>query len=388
LNKKRFETTAIHSGYDAKEMLGSLSVPMFQTSTFEFDSARHGEQCFSGDADGYIYSRLGNPTVKALEEKIATMEGAERGLAFASGMGAISAVLISLTKANDHVLCSSGLYGCTFGLLMMMKEKYNIAVDFSDLSSEEMIRSQIKPETSVIYIETPINPTMRLIDLQMVSKVAKEEGITVVVDNTFSSPYLQRPIELGCDVVVHSATKYLNGHGDVVAGLAAGTKEFLDEVAMTTQKDMGAILGPFDAWLLIRGMKTLPIRMDRHCDNAEEIVGKLNQHSKVKAVYHPTNDTSGILEKQMHRGGGVISFEIEGTKEETQAFLDRLSFVKVAVSLGDAETLIEHPASMTHSVIPEKERLEMGISNTLLRLSVGLEAVEDIWEDIERALDA
>lgn len=387
MTKRKFETNVIHSGYDARQMAGSLSVPMFQTSTFEFDSAEHGEQCFTGDADGYIYSRLGNPTVKVLEDRIAELEGAERGLAFGSGMGAISAVLVALTKANDHILCSSGLYGCTFGLLMMMKEKYQISVELSDLSSEEMIRSQIRPETAVIYVETPINPTMRLIDLQLVAKVAKEYDIPVVVDNTFSSPYLQRPLELGCDVVVHSATKYLNGHGDVIAGLAAGTKEFLDGVHMTTQKDMGAILGPFDAWLLLRGMKTLPIRMDRHCDNSEVIVEKLQHHPKVAAVYYPSLAEGDIYKKQMKRAGGVIAFEVKGDKHDAQQLLNRLSFIKVAVSLGDAETLIEHPATMTHAVIPEKERLEMGISDTLIRLSVGLEAWEDIWTDLEQALE-
>lgn len=386
MSKRKFETDAIHHGYDAKSMLGSLSVPLYQTSTFEFNSAEHGAACFSGDESGYIYSRLGNPTVGVLEERIAALEGGERGLAFASGMGAISAVLIALTKAGDHILCSSGLYGCTFGLLMMMKEKYNMAVDFSDLDSEDMIRKQIKKETTVIYVETPINPTMQLVDLVMVAKVAKEYNITVVVDNTFSSPYLQRPIELGCDVVVHSATKYLNGHGDVIAGLAVGKKDFLDEVAVTTQKDMGAVLSPFDAWLLLRGMKTLALRMDRHCDNAEYVAEHLGKHPKVEKVYYPTSKQA-IYEKQMKRGGGVISFEIKGDEKDAIAFMNQLSFIKVAVSLGDAESLIEHPASMTHSVIPDQERLDMGITNTLIRLSVGLEAVDDIWNDLKQALN-
>lgn len=387
MTKKRFETISIHEGYDAKEMLGSLSTPLFQTSTYEFQSAKHGEQCFLGEEDGYIYTRIGNPTVQILEKRIAELEGAESGLAFSSGMGAISAVLISLTKANDHVLCSSGLYGCTFGLLMMMKEKYNMTVDFSDFRSKEEIRRQIKKETACIYIETPINPTMQLVDLQLVAEVAKEFEIPVVVDNTFSSPYIQRPIELGCDIVVHSATKYLNGHGDVIAGLAVGKKEMLDHIAATTQKDIGAILSPFDAWLLLRGLKTLPLRMDRHSDNAEKIVERLLKHAKILNVYYPKNDKGNIYKKQMSRGGGVISFEYKGDKDETQALLDRLTFIKVAVSLGDPETLIEHPATMTHAVIPEEERLKMGITDNLIRLSVGLEAWEDIWEDLEQALD-
>lgn len=386
VKKKNFETMAIHEGYDAKKMLGSLSTPLFQTSTYEFQSAEQGEQSFKGEADGFIYSRLGNPTVQVLEKRMAELEGAESGLAFSSGMGAISAVLIALTKANDHILCSKGLYGCTFGLLMMMKDKYNMTIDFSDFATKESIREQITPSTTCIYIETPINPTMQLVDLQLVAEVAKEFNVPVVVDNTFSTPYLQRPIELGCDVVVHSATKYLNGHGDVIAGMAVGTSEFMSEVASTTQKDIGAVLAPFDAWLLLRGLKTLPIRMDRHCDNAEKIVDKLKKHPKVSHVHYPKYAEGDIFNKQMERAGGVIAFEVDGDTEVVQRFLNKLHFVKVAVSLGDAETLIEHPATMTHAVIPPEERVKMGLPDSLIRLSVGLENWEDIWEDLEHAL--
>lgn len=386
----KFETAVIHEGYDAKEMLGSLSVPLFQTSTYVFDSAEQGEKRFAGEEAGYIYSRLGNPTVNVLEERIAALENAERGLAFGSGMAAVSAVLIALTKANDHILCSSGLYGCTYGLLMMIKEKYNITSDFSMLDSEEEIRSKIKPETKVIYVETPINPTMQLIDLKLVAEVAKEYNIPVVVDNTFCTPYLQRPLDVGCDVVIHSATKYIGGHGDVIAGLVAGREEFLDSVAMTTQKDIGGIISPFDAWLLLRGLKTLPIRMDRHCGNAAKIYSKLKAHPKVDKIYFP-GDTDNlnyeIAKKQMKAAGGMISFEVKGDKRNVQAFMNKLHFIKIAVSLGDAETLIEHPATMTHAVIPEASRLKMGITDQLIRLSVGLEAWEDIWLDLEQALN-
>ena len=386
----KFETAVIHEGYDEKEMLGSLAVPLFQTSTYVFDSAEQGERRFAGEEEGYIYSRLGNPTVKVLEDRIAGLENGERGLAFGSGMAAISAVLIALTKANDHVLCSSGLYGCTFGLLTMMKEKYNISSDFSMLDSKEEVRSKIKPETTVIYVETPINPTMKLIDLKMVAEVAKEFDIPVVVDNTFSTPYLQRPLDLGCDIVVHSATKYIGGHGDVVAGLVVGKKDFLDSVAMTTQKDIGGIMSPFDAWLLLRGLKTLPIRMDRHSENAMKIFEKLKNHPKVENIYFPgdkDNPDYPIRETQMKQAGGMISFEVKGSKQDAQQLMNDLQLIKIAVSLGDAETLIEHPASMTHAVIPEKSRLEMGITDQLIRLSVGLEAWEDIWNDLEQALN-
>lgn len=389
-DNKHFETTVIHEGYDSKEMLGSLATPLFQTSTYTFDTAEQGERRFAGEEEGYMYSRLGNPTVNTLEKRIAALENGERGLAFGSGMAAVSAILIALTKANDHVLCSSGLYGCTFGLLSMMQDKYNITHDFSEMRTKDEIRSLIKPETACIYVETPINPTMKLIDLQMVAEVAKEHDIPVVVDNTFSSPYLQRPLELGCDVVLHSATKYIGGHGDVVAGLAVGRKDFLDEVSMTTHKDIGGIMSPLDAWLLIRGLKTLPLRLDRHCDNAEKIFEKLRSHPKVDHIYYPgdeNNPDNAICKKQMKRGGGLISFEVKGSKQDAQKMLNNLNFLKIAVSLGDAETLIQHPASMTHSVVPEDVRFNMGITDQLIRLSVGLEHWEDVWSDLEQALD-
>lgn len=387
---KRIETSVIHDGYDAKEMLGSLTTPIFQTSTYTFETAEQGERRFKGEEDGYIYSRLGNPTVAVLEERIASLENGERGLAFASGMAAISAVLIALTKANDHVLCSVGLYGSTFSFLKVLEEKYNISHDLIEMNTKEEIRALIKPETACIYIETPINPTIRLIDLEMVAEVAKEFNIPVIVDNTFSTPYLQRPLDLGCDVVVHSATKYIGGHGDVVAGLAAGKKEILDLVAAISLKEIGGVIAPFDAWLLLRGLKTLPIRMDRHCDNAEKVFEHLRQHPKVKTVYYPNDEAHPdftIKEKQMKRGGGMISFEIHGEKKDVQSFLNDLNFLKIAVSLGDAETLIEHPATMTHAAIPKELREEMGITDQLIRLSIGLEAWEDIWEDLEQALD-
>ncbi len=388
--KQKFDTMVIHGGYDSKEHLGSLTTPLYQTSTFTFDSAELGELRFAGEEDGFIYSRLGNPTVKVLEERIAQLEGGEAGLAFSSGMAAVSAILVALTKMNDHIICSQGIYGCTFGLLSLMKEKYNIQTDFSEMRSEEEIRSLIKPETACIYMETPINPTMRLIDLELVARVAKEHNIPVIVDNTFSSPYLQQPLKHGCDLVIHSATKYIGGHGDVVAGLVVGKKDFLSQVAITTQKDIGGILSPFDAWLLLRGLKTLSVRLDRHSSNANKIVERLKNHPNVANVYYPgdaEHEDYYIMKKQMRQGGGLISFEIKGNKKDAQKVLNALQFVKIAVSLGDAETLIQHPASMTHAVVPEQARHKMGITDSLLRLSVGLEDWEDIWDDIEKALN-
>lgn len=387
---KHMETEMIHEGYDSKELLGSLTPPIFQTSTFTFDTAEQGAARFAGEEEGHVYSRLSNPTVQILEQKLAALEKAEKGLAFSSGMAAISAVLIALTKANDHIICSSGLYGCTFGLLSMMDEKYNIQTDYVNMTDAKQIEEKIKPETKVFYIETPINPTMEVIDLELVITIAKKHDILVVVDNTFSTPYLQRPLELGADVVVHSATKYLSGHGDVIAGLAAGKKDLMEQIAATTQKDIGGVLSPFDAWLVIRGLKTLPLRMDRHSDNALQITEKLKQHPKVKRVFYPGDTTAAgysIMKKQMKSGGGTLSFELHGGKEEAQGFLNKLQFISIAVSLGDTETLIQHPATMTHAVIPYDQRQRMGIRDSLIRLSVGIEAWQDIWSDLEQALE-
>jgi methionine-gamma-lyase len=275
--------------------------------------------------------------------------------------------------------------------LQLFKEKYNVTHDFSLMASKEMLEEEILPNTACIYIETPINPTMKLVDLELVSKLAKQHGIPVVVDNTFCSPYLQTPISLGCDIVIHSATKYICGHGDVIAGIVVGSLDFIKQVSRTTQKDIGGTISPFDAWLLLRGLKTLPVRMDRHCDNANLLVEFLRNHPKVERLYFPGNsdfiEDNKIMHKQMKKPGGVISFSVKGTKETAQYFMNQLQMVKIAVSLGDAETLIQHPATMTHAVIPEEERSKMGIDDTLLRLSVGLEAWEDIQEDLEQAFE-
>lgn len=388
---RKFETEVIHNGYNSSQFEGSLVPPLFQTSTFTFDSAEQGERRFSGEEQGYIYSRLGNPTIKILEDRVAALEKGEAGLAFGSGMAAVSAILFALTKTGDHILCSQGVYGCTFGLLELMKEKFEINYQFSSMDNKKIIEEQLRPETALIYIETPINPTMDIVDLQMVTEVAKERGIPVVVDNTFCSPYLQTPLELGCDIVIHSATKYICGHGDVVAGLAVGSNEMMAKIAKTTLKDIGGIMSPFDAWLLLRGLKTLAVRMDRHCDNANMVYQFLKSHEQVERVYYPGDEEHpnySIVKKQMKKPGGIFSFSIKGTKETAQSFMNHLKLIKIAVSLGDAETLIQHPATMTHAVIPKEIRQQMGIKETLLRLSVGLEAWEDIVEDLNQAFKA
>ncbi|MED2184073.1 methionine gamma-lyase [Bacillus wiedmannii] len=383
MKKKHMETALIHHGYTSEEHKGSLTPPLFQTSTFTFETAQQGEASFAGVNPSYIYSRLGNPTVKLFEERMAVLEGGEEALAFGSGMAAISATLIGFLKAGDHIICSNGLYGCTYGFLEVLEEKFMITHSFCDMETEDDVENKIRPNTKVIFVETPINPTMKLIDLKQVIRVAKRNGLLVVVDNTFCSPYLQRPLELGCDAVVHSATKYIGGHGDVVAGVTICKTKALAEKIRPMRKDIGGIMAPFDAWLLLRGLKTLAVRMDRHCDNAEKIVSFLKNHDAVEGVWYPEGE---LASRQMKRGGGVISFSIKGGKEETQAFINDLHFITIAVSLGDTETLIQHPATMTHAAIPAELRQEMGIYDNLIRLSVGLESWEDIVSDLEQAL--
>ncbi|MED0947604.1 methionine gamma-lyase [Bacillus mobilis] len=383
MKKKHMETALIHHGYTSGEHKGSLTPPLFQTSTFTFETAQQGEASFAGVDPSYIYSRLGNPTVKLFEERMAVLEGGEEALAFGSGMAAISATLIGFLKAGDHIICSNGLYGCTYGFLEVLEEKFMITHSFCDMETEDDVENKIRPNTKVIFVETPINPTMKLIDLKQVIRVAKRNGLLVVVDNTFCSPYLQRPFELGCDAVVHSATKYIGGHGDVVAGVTICKTKELAEKIRPMRKDIGGIMAPFDAWLLLRGLKTLAVRMDRHCDNAEKIVSFLKNHDAVEGVWYPEGE---LASRQMKRGGGVISFSVKGGKEETQAFINDLHFITIAVSLGDTETLIQHPATMTHAAIPAELRQEMGIYDNLIRLSVGLESWEDIVSDLEQAL--
>lgn len=382
MKKKHMETALIHHGYTSEEHKGSLTPPLFQTSTFTFETAQQGEASFAGVDPSYIYSRLGNPTVKLFEERMAVLEGGEEALAFGSGMAAISATLIGFLKAGDHIICSNGLYGCTYGFLEVLEEKFMITHSFCDMETEGDIENKIRPNTKLIFVETPINPTMKLIDLKQVIRVAKRNGLLVIVDNTFCSPYLQRPLELGCDAVVHSATKYIGGHGDVVAGVTICKTRALAEKIRPMRKDIGGIMAPFDAWLLLRGLKTLAVRMDRHCDNAEKIVSFLKNHDAVEGVWYPEGE---LASRQMKRGGGVISFSIKGGKEETQAFINDLHFITIAVSLGDTETLIQHPATMTHAAIPAELRQEMGIYDNLIRLSVGLESWEDIVSDLEQA---
>ncbi|WP_306419042.1 methionine gamma-lyase [Caldibacillus debilis] len=376
-------------GYDASDYKDSLSPPLYLSSTFVFPTAEQGEQRFSGKDDGFIYSRLANPTVRILEERMAALEKGEDAIAFASGMAAVSAVLLHLTKAGDHILCSRGIYGCTFGLLRLFQEKNGITYSFCSMTDEKEIEAGLRENTACIFLETPVNPTMEVNDLELVVKVARRRGIPVVVDNTFSSPYLQNPLDFGCDYVVHSATKYIGGHGDVIAGIVVGKdREAMQQLRNRIQKDIGGIISPFDAWLLLRGLKTLHVRMDRHVENAKKLFEYLKTVPLVEKIFYPgdpENKYYPVVKKQMRAPGAMLSFTVKGGREMAQALIDALKMVKIAVSLGDAETLIQHPATMTHSAVPAESREAMGITDNMLRLSVGLEAAEDIIEDFRRA---
>lgn len=391
LKNKGIGTIAIHAG-QGKNPFGALSTPIYQTSTFVFDSTEQGGARFAGKEEGYIYSRLGNPTTTVAEEKIAALECGEAAAATSSGMGAISSALWTLLRAGDHVIADKILYGCTFALLSHGMTRYGVEVEFLDTSDLEAVKKAMKKNTRVVYLETPANPNLKISDIEEIAKIAHTNEYTkVVVDNTFASPYLQRPLELGADLVVHSATKYLNGHGDVIAGFVVGNKELITEVKLFGIKDMtGSVLGPTEAHLIIRGLKTFEIRMQRHCENAIKVAEYLNAHPKVSKVYYPgLEDHEGykIAKKQMTGFGGIMSFELKGGFEAGKTLLNNVEMCALAVSLGDTETLIQHPASMTHSAYTSEELKEAGIPEGLVRLSVGLENIEDIIADLDKALE-
>ena len=384
-------TTAIHAG-TLKNLYGTLAMPIYQTSTFIFDSAEQGGRRFALEEAGYIYTRLGNPTTTVLENKIAALEEGEAAVATSSGMGAISSTLWTVLKAGDHVVTDKTLYGCTFALMCHGLTRFGIEVTFVDTSNLDEVKNAMKKNTRVVYLETPANPNLKIVDLEALSKLAHTNPNTlVIVDNTFATPYMQKPLKLGADIVVHSVTKYINGHGDVIAGLVITNKELADQIRFVGLKDMtGAVLGPQDAYYIIRGMKTFEIRMERHCKNAKKVVEFLNKHPKIERVYYPgleTHPSHEIAKKQMKDFGAMISFELKGGFEAGKTLLNNLKLCSLAVSLGDTETLIQHPASMTHSPYTKEEREAAGITDGLVRLSVGLENVEDIIADLEQGLE-
>ncbi len=390
LVKKGFATRAIHGGMKKDLNSGALAAPIYQTSTFVFDSAEQGGRRFALEEDGYIYTRLGNPTLTVAEEKVALLEGAEAAMSMGSGIGAITSAIWTIVKPGDHIVADKTIYGCTFAFLNHGLTKFGVEVTFIDTSNIDEVKEALKENTRILYLETPANPTLKLCDIEEVAKLAHQNPNTLVmIDNTFATPYIQRPLELGADIVVHSATKYLNGHGDVIAGFVAGKKEYIDQVRLFGVKDMtGAALGPFESFLIARGLKTLEIRMEKHCSNAMKLAEYLEAHEKVEKVYFPGLDSfkqKALADKQMKLPGAIIAFEVKGGFEAGKKLINNVHLMKLAVSLGDAETLIQHPASMTHSPYTKEEREAAEITDGLIRLSVGLENYEDIIADFEEA---
>jgi len=391
LEKKElgFQSLCCHAGQHADPQTGAHNTPIYQTSTFAFKNVQDGSAKFAGEKEGYIYTRLGNPTQSALEEKMAALEGAEAAIATASGMAAISSSVMAVAFAGDHILAHDCLYGCTHSLMEEILPRYGIEVTFADLSTLDNIEANMQDNTKLVYLETPSNPTLNLVDIEEISKKAHAAGAKVIVDNTFMTPYLQSPLALGADIVVHSATKYIGGHGDTIAGIIVGKAEMLTDIRMTTLKDFGGIISPFNAWLLLRGLKTLPIRVDKHTENATEVAEFLEAHDKVERVFYPgleSHPQHDLAKKQASGFGSMISFELKGGYEAGEKMMNSVNLATLAVSLGDVDTLIQHPASMTHAPVPREERLAAGITDGLVRISIGIEDVEDIIFDLKGAL--
>ena len=387
---KGFATRAIHLGYDPMEHEGALTPPLHLTSTFAFETAEAGGETFAGERPGHIYSRISNPTLDLLEARVADLEGAEAGLALASGMGAITAVLWTLLAPGDEVIVDKTLYGCTFAFMHHGLRKFGITITHVDLTDPSNLIAAMSERTRVVYFETPANPNMRLVDIAAVADIAHAGGAQMVVDNTYATPYLTRPIALGADLVVHSATKYLGGHGDLVAGVVVGRAEAVSEIRLFGMKDMtGAVMAPFNAMLILRGLKTLALRMDRHCASAQVVAEWLAHHPEIAEVHYPgleSFDQHALARRQMAQPGAMIAFELKGGLEAGRRMMNGLRMIARAVSLGDAETLIQHPATMTHSTYTPEERAVHGIGDGLIRLSIGLEDVADILDDLDVAL--
>jgi cystathionine gamma-lyase / homocysteine desulfhydrase len=377
--KMKRKTRLIHGGVSTDPLTGAVSIPIYQASTFKQESV--------GVHKGYEYSRTGNPTRHALEELIKELESGVRGFAFSSGMAAITAVMM-LFKSGDHIIFTDDVYGGTFRVVSRVLNTFGIQSSFIDTSNLDEVKNEIHPHTKAIFLETPTNPLLKVTDIEAIVNLAKQFQLLSIVDNTFATPYWQNPLELGCDLVLHSATKYLGGHSDVVAGLVVAGNDTLASDLHFIQNSTGGVLGPHDSWLLIRGMKTLGIRMEEHENNAKKIVSFLEKHPKVKKVYYP-----GLLSHPQHltakvqmRGfGAMISFEVVG-EVEVENILKHLKYFTLAESLGAVESLISVPAKMTHASIPVERREELGISDSLIRISVGLEDVDDLIEDLDNSL--
>ncbi|HAT8666820.1 TPA: PLP-dependent transferase [Legionella pneumophila] len=382
MNKTHFDTRAIHAGQEPCQSTGAVMTPIYATSTYK--------QIAPGEHLGYEYSRTQNPTRKAYEDCIASLESGQKGFAFASGMAAINTV-IDLLDSGDHVLAMDDLYGGTFRLFDKVKTRTsNLSFSFIDMSVPENIEAAITPKTKLLWLETPSNPMLKLANLRKIAAIAKKHNLITVADNTFATPWIQRPLELGFDIVLHSATKYLNGHSDVISGVVVvGDNPMLSDKIAFLQNSCGAVAGPFDSFLVLRSLKTLSLRMQRHCENANHLANWLNGHPKIEKVIYPglkSHPQYSLAKEQMNDFGGMISLVLKGSLEDAKRFLARCELFTLAESLGGVESLIEHPAIMTHASIPVEQRKALGIEDGFIRLSVGIEHIDDLRADLEHAL--
>jgi len=388
-NNAHLRTLEVHAG-DFEDQFGSVVTPIYQTSTFEFKNADHGARLFAGEEDGYIYTRLGNPTVKSLEDKLAALEGAEYAIAFASGMGAVSTLFTYFLEQGDHIITTDAVYGPSRGILEIYFKKFGVQADFIDTSNALEVEKHIRPNTKLIYIETPTNPTIKLTDIEQIAAIAHPYQIPVAVDNTFSSPVLQKPLLLGADIVLHSLTKFINGHADAIGGALILNDETHYKGLKKTMAYFGANMDPHQAYLIYRGAKTLSLRVLKAQENAMEIARYLEKHPKIEWVKYPglkSHPQYDLARQQMEGPGSMMSFGVKGGLEAGKKLMNSVQLAKLAVSLGGVETLIQHPASMTHAGMSPEARLKAGITDDLVRFSVGIENVEDILADLQQALE-
>lgn len=375
----RFATKLIHNGNEMDKNTGALSIPIYQVSTYHLRDIDQPQE--------YEYSRSGNPTRKALEETIAILEGGDKGFAFASGMAAISSVL-SIFSSGDHIIVSQDVYGGTHRIITSFFARYHLSASFVDTTDIDAVKKSITPNTRAIYVETPSNPLLKITDLRSIVKIAREHNLITIIDNTFMSPYLQRPIELGFDIVIHSATKFIGGHSDVIGGLVVVKGAELSQRIYSVQNGFGAILGPQDSWLLLRGLKTLKVRLDYQQDSAQKLAEYLQKNKNVKQVYYPglqNHKGRDIHYSQADGAGAVLSFKTIDA-EKAKSFMKKIKLAAVAASLGGVETIVSYPVKMSHAAVPKSERERLGITDDLIRVSVGLEDIEDLIEDFEKAL--
>lgn len=390
-NFMKFDTLSIHAGHQGAEAHQAVSDPIYMTSSFNFTDMEQVEDAFSFKQDLRVYTRGGNPTTNLLERRLASLEGGSSAVAFASGMSAITTVLLSLAQQGETIVAHHTLYGSSYSALTVLFKKFGIKTKLIDLLNLDEFKKKLSKDIKVIFFETPVNPSLCVIDIEAISKIAQAKGIKVVVDNTFATPYLQQPLKLGADIVVHSATKYLSGHGDVVGGIAtAKDSDYIASLKFDYMCKLGGVISPFNAWLILRGMKTLSIRMDRHQDNALAITEALQKNSYIEQLIHPSlidHPSHHIAKKQMRGFGGMISFSLKGDIEYSSCFLSLLKLFKLSVSLGDAESLIQMPALMTHRCYQLNDENKLAFDKKTIRISAGLENAGDLIDDIDQALN-